>query len=286
MATDRRGHLGVQRRSRTAAKIHVQLIEFIGLELLAVHRFRGPATGAVEKATLARCFRVCKDVCVALEVRHRTQFRGEGLDALLRIALDHIFRHPPAFIRILHRVADGEHLSRLFCLDPRRTAPGPFFGDDLDVIAGQRHFHADGAAGEGIGGVAVAFLDDEPQDLGGEAAAFPGDVAELDGFGLGGTGGAERTKGEQGGAEQQGQPVHGVWTRAGKDCKCRQAAVGRSSGGAAGEDSRAIGHHFPTSGQGVGWLRSAGVVDLMDSSYISDGADHAPLQYLQRSRHS
>ncbi|MCY1437479.1 hypothetical protein D9M71_536420 [compost metagenome] len=110
------------------------------------------------------------------------QLRSQGLDAASSIPLDHVFRYIPAFIGVLHRVADGEHLTGLFGLDPGRAATGPFFGNHLDVVARQGHFHAHGAAGEGFGGVAVTLLDDQAQDFGGQAAAFPGDVAEVDGL--------------------------------------------------------------------------------------------------------
>ncbi|MNR04419.1 hypothetical protein D3C85_1203810 [compost metagenome] len=196
-----RGDFGIECGARATAKVHVVIVQAVGLELLAVDGLGSPAAGAVEEAALVGGFGVLEHGLVLFEVGHRAQIR--------RQILDHVRRHIPALIGILHRIADAEHLAGLLGLDPGGAATGPFFADDLDVVAGQGHFHAHGAAGQGVGGVAVAFLDDQPQDLGGEAAAFPGDVTEVDGRGVvGGVAGGYQSQRKESAGQQGSDRLH------------------------------------------------------------------------------
>ncbi|MNQ84903.1 hypothetical protein D3C85_1000440 [compost metagenome] len=177
---DRRRHLGIQCGTGPGAEVDVAGGQVIGLEFLAVDDFRSPAGRAVEEASAARVFGVTEHVLVLRQVGNGFQLRGQGLDAALRIALDHVLRHPPAFGGALDRIAKAEHLALRRRLDPGGTASGPLFTDDLDVVFGQRRFKADGAARQRVGRVAVTFFNDQAQDFGDEAAAFPSDVAKMD----------------------------------------------------------------------------------------------------------
>ncbi|MCY1450488.1 hypothetical protein D9M71_672980 [compost metagenome] len=67
-AADRRSDLGVEGCTGAAAKVHIQIVEAIGLELLAVDRLGGPAAGAVEEAAFCRGFRVAENLGIAFEV--------------------------------------------------------------------------------------------------------------------------------------------------------------------------------------------------------------------------
>ena len=180
-STNRGTDLGIQRRPGPAAEVHVTVVQPVGLELLLVDHLGRPADRAVEKAALARRFRIAEHVLVPGQIGDAAQVRGHGLDALGRVTLDHILGHPPAFGGTLDRVAQAHHLAFSLGLDPDRTAPGPFFADHLDIVVGQRGFQGNGRARQGIGGQSVTLLDDDPQDIGDQAAAFPIQVGKMDG---------------------------------------------------------------------------------------------------------
>jgi len=179
-ATNRRADLGIQRSAGTAAEVGVVVLQAIRRELLLVDHFRGPADRAVEETPFARAFRVLEHVLVFLQISDTAQIRRQRFDAFGRVALDHVFRHPPAFSGALYRIAQTDDLALGFGLDPDRTAPGPLLANHLDVIVGQRGLKSNSGTRQGIGRQAVSFLDDHPQHLGDQATAFPVQVSKVD----------------------------------------------------------------------------------------------------------
>ncbi len=176
---NRRSNLGIQGCARTAAKIGVAVRQAIGFELLRVDYFRGPADGTVEEATLVRGLWIFKDVLVARQVSHTLEVWRQGLDTPCLVALDHIFRYPPAFGGAGNDIAQPLDLALCLGLDPHRAAPRPFFTNHLNIVFGKSGFQGDGSAGQSISRQLITLLDDHPQDLGNQATAFPVQVSKM-----------------------------------------------------------------------------------------------------------